>query len=72
MNEGHERNVCPVSGKVCYSRRDANMMISAWKGKRLRRRGKEIPKRAYFCRECGAYHLTHWKKFRRSVKEKEE
>lgn len=49
MNE-----ICVATGKVCYSKRDAGVAI-----KRCRHSKKDrIPRRIYFCRECGWWHLT--------------
>lgn len=47
-----------MCGKVGYIReRDANRAINLIK----KNSGNEIPKRAYYCKECGKYHLTHYK-----------
>lgn len=55
---------CVESGKVCYSGREAGEIINS--GKRHHRsdlcgRSKEFPRRKYFCKDCGYYHLTSMK-----------
>ena len=52
------------SGKVCYSGRAAGEIKK--KKKRHHRsdhcgRSKEFPRRKYFCKDCGYYHLTSMK-----------
>lgn len=64
------QNVRYCGGKVCYTEREAgNVINSAKKGRRGYRHGgpvnvrsgrKEIPKRKYFCRDCGMWHVTHF------------
>lgn len=53
MTGGAKANhaVCPQSGKMCLSRRDAGEILHA-------RIGKRPPRRAYLCPYCGAWHLT--------------
>ena len=55
---------CMESGKVCYSGREAGEIINS--GKRHHKsdhcgRGKEFPRRKYFCKDCRYYHLTSMK-----------
>lgn len=59
MNESY----CEVTGKKCYSKRDAGDTIRFFKNNRVRwnNRGKNIPMRSYYCKYCSNYHLTHHK-----------
>jgi|WetSurMetagenome_2_1015567.scaffolds.fasta_scaffold128020_3 hypothetical protein len=78
-----EKRYCPDCGKRCYSEREANSALKAAKrgtstrmsGKTIviRSGSKNIPKRKYFCKYCGTYHLTHlpYYKVRREKKEYE-
>lgn len=55
---------CRGSGKVCYSGREAGEIINF--GKRHHRsdhlgRAKDYPRRKYYCKDCGYYHLTSMK-----------
>ena len=52
---------CEVSGKRCYTEREAGETIRYFKNNRVgwNNRGKHIPNRKYYCKECGFYHLTH-------------
>ena len=55
---------CRGSGKVCYSGREAGETINF--GKRHHRsdhlgRAKDYPRRKYYCKDCGYYHLTSMK-----------
>lgn len=62
---------CESCGKICYSEREANCIINdAKRGINIRRNGvrmklrcrsKIIPRRKYYCRACGYWHLTHCK-----------
>ena len=60
-----KKQYCQRTGKICYSRKDANETISFFKrGHRNHKwghRGKQIPQRSYYCEYCKAYHLTHYK-----------
>ena len=53
-----------MCGKVCYSsQREANSVLNSMhkskdRGRTFSHRGKKIPCRAYYCDECGAWHLT--------------
>ncbi len=61
------KEICEVTGKYCFSRKEAGEKISYYKNNHLkwRERGENIPKRSYYCKYCGAYHLTHHKSFRK-------
>lgn len=55
-----ERVYCQVSGKVCYTSKEASLVITKIKNSKNIRRSKHIPKRKYYCPHCGFYHLTHY------------
>lgn len=64
-------NYCFVCGKVCYSQREAGNIINSLKRHQSndhRGRAKELPRRMYFCSDCGCYHLTHLKKLKKTRK----
>ena len=60
---------CEETGKVCYTEREAGEAISNFKrhihaGSHHWIKGdysnsKNIPRRKYYCQNCGYYHLTH-------------
>lgn len=52
------REICPVTNKIKYSQKDAGDIVRNAKSSS---RKKRVPLRAYYCRSCGAYHLTHFK-----------
>lgn len=52
-----EYEICPATGKRCYSKKDANNVIYAAKRSSHKKR---IPLRSYYCNKCGTYHLTHF------------
>ena len=56
-----EQKICPATGKVCYSQKEAGNVIRRLKRHRVGHKNKTIPMRHYYCQECGTYHLTHWK-----------
>lgn len=56
--------VCCKTGKICYTHRQAQSVISHAHPKKCWRRrcnsyGKNVPTRAYYCEECESYHVTH-------------
>ena len=63
--------MCFFAGKICYTAREAGIVINNCKkhvylgkgryGKNAHGNGysKAIPRRKYFCKECGFYHVTH-------------
>ena len=59
-----DRQLCPVTGKVCYSQRAASETVRFFKRGRNRKSDKNIPSRCYWCQFCGTYHLTHYRRKR--------
>lgn len=58
--------LCPVSGKRCYSEREAGSIVNSCHRHRSSDhlgRNKDLPRRKYFCSDCGSYHLTHLAKY---------
>lgn len=55
------REICSATHKVCYSRKDAGEIVNRSKRSKHHKR-KDIPLRVYYCKQCGAYHTTHFKK----------
>lgn len=56
-----EKEVCSVTGKRMYSRKEAdNLKNAALKKGNAKKR---IPMRSYYCSYCGNYHLTHFKNY---------
>lgn len=49
--------VCSKSGKNCYTRHEAGLLLNLAK-RRHKNHSKKIPKRCYFCKYCNTYHLT--------------
>lgn len=61
---------CSATGKVCYSEREAGSIINDCKrhyhtahmiSHKKNSCRNSIPKRKYYCKECGCFHLTHIK-----------
>ena len=61
---------CNVTGKVCYSQKEAGNVIRRLKRHRIGITNKKIPMRTYYCKYCGTYHLTHFKQRKRHYAEK--
>lgn len=62
VEKKEERMICDETEKVCYSKREAGEIINGCKrhrGSDHLGRNKNLPKRSYFCRSCGCFHLTH-------------
>ena len=55
-----EKRRCPATGKICYSRREAGSILNYPKRNKF---GRNIPKRSFYCEECGTWHLTHLSSF---------
>jgi hypothetical protein len=64
IDENDEKNICEPTGKICYSQREAGIMLNSLKNSRHRwnNRNKIIPLRSYRCEYCNTFHLTHYKK----------
>ena len=62
----NERRFCEMTGKACFTKREASETIAYFKSNRLKwnHRGKNIPQRSYYCEKCGTYHLTHLKELK--------
>lgn len=60
-----EKLICIKTGKVCFSKKDAGDTIRRLSERRRNRTGRKkiVPKRSYYCKFCGTYHLTHNKFF---------
>ena len=62
---------CKYSGKKCYTQKEAGDIIRDFKRHDRNKRFMEhIPQRAYFCKECKAFHLTHFRKKDRALRTK--
>ncbi len=63
MKDLYGNNVrCYAAGKVCYTAREAGTVINDARKHHYGnddKRGKTIPKRKYYCPDCGYYHVTH-------------
>ena len=64
MKDGQGEYIrCLKEEKVCYTEREAGIIINEARRHHFNcddKRGKRIPKRKYFCRACGFYHVTHY------------
>lgn len=65
MNEDfieiRETRFCEISGKRCYNEREAGNILNSLKHHRNSDhlgRNKDLPRRKYYCTDCGCYHLT--------------
>ena len=55
-------DIC-MCGKICLTQREAGEQLNRLKGHRTSShigRGNDKPKRSYYCRDCGFYHVTHY------------
>ena len=60
MQNANEEKRCKVSGKLCFTERAAGAVLNSFKHHHSGRSKKNlIPRRKYFCKSCGFYHLTH-------------
>ena len=67
-NEGNYV-MCVAAGKICYTEREAGLVINGCKkhvymggrhwAKSSHGNSKSIPRRKYYCKDCGFYHVTH-------------
>lgn len=60
-----------MCNKRCMSQREANELINSVKKRQHIKHDKNIPKRAYFCKSCGAYHTTKLATWKDDFEEKE-
>lgn len=73
QNYETQKTICLVSGKVCLSARIAGEIINNAKkhyNHRSFSNSPNIPRRKYFCKECGCYHVTHYLKQKNIKNEK--
>lgn len=56
-----EREYCSYCQKICYSAKEASIIIASVKTWRHRKKPKQIPQHSYYCKHCGYYHLTHFR-----------
>lgn len=69
MSETKEQRICEATGKICYTEKEAGIVMHYFKRKRnLLFKRKFVPQRSYFCNDCGAYHLTHFKKKKKKLR----
>ena len=71
-NEGNYV-MCIFTGKICYTEREAGLVINGCKkhfyaghgrwAKSAHGNSKSIPRRKYYCKDCGFYHVSHLKSF---------
>ena len=53
--------LCPQTGKRCFTQREAGDCLRGLKENKFRRKKHStLPKRYYRCQFCGMYHLTHY------------
>ena len=60
---------CTFTGKICYTEREAGLVINGCKKhfysghrhcvKSAHGNSKSIPRRKYYCKDCGFFHVTH-------------
>lgn len=50
--------ICSTSHKRCYQKKDAQYTVNLANKKHWKNRPSKIPKRIYYCNDCGYYHLT--------------
>lgn len=66
----YRRPICRATGKVIYTRTEAGALLNSLSKHRTSShigKGGNKPKRSYFCKVCGGYHVTH---FNKTFKEK--
>lgn len=72
-----EKQICEITGKICYSRKKAGEIINTLKrnpiGKRQKApKRKKIPMRCYFCKFCKSWHTTHFRSRGKKLKEEND
>lgn len=53
---------CHLTAKRCYTVREAGRILNSVKRHKrnsLFCKSKDLPRRKYYCHDCGYYHLTH-------------
>lgn len=50
--------ICSTSHKRCYQKKDAQYTVNLANKRHWKCRPSKIPKRIYYCSDCGYYHLT--------------
>lgn len=73
MTQEGEKVLCMETGKICYTEREAGIVINKarkhfYEGhmkthKEQYSKSKEIPRRKYWCKACGFYHVTHMSRY---------
>lgn len=66
MNSEIEVRICESTGKRCYNGREAGHIINQLKKHHLGAgvgKNRDFPRRKYYCKKCGCYHLTKIPKF---------
>lgn len=53
-----EYEYCQTTGKICYSSKKASEVLNWSKRRHKSSHAKVIPKRKYYCKDCGMFHLT--------------
>lgn len=64
-NSFNDAGKCESTGKCCYTEKEADTLLN----KKHHRKGcgsKQVPKRKYFCHECGCWHTTHFASCKRA------
>lgn len=63
---------CEATNKICYTTKEAGAIINDCKKHSYKRWGNEPknkPKRKYYCKDCGFFHVTHMKSYCKNAKE---
>lgn len=68
-----ESVICSETGKICYTEREAGLVMNKARKhfyaghmqmhKEHFANSKDIPRRKYYCKACGFYHVTHKPKY---------
>lgn len=56
ISENGEKLRCSFCGKICYTQREAGYLLNTRSSHSKHR--EKVPRRKYFCKQCGYYHLT--------------
>ena len=59
--EDKDYEICPASGKICYTALEAQRVVNIAHKRRhsgIKHCGKLIPERIYKCPHCGHFHTT--------------